>query len=213
MRSGWSSATVLLLSLRSILAESPPISSNIVANWLAPSFAVQYLSVARLLATLTALDSLTSSCTFHRETLSLESPQSLFPFIDILVATHSTTQNSLSAQSRPNETYALLERLLDESALLPLEVQRDSLRMGFANREASVRVESMFRFHDGVKSLPVGGAEEGEEGCGNWIDWYGRRACTVEQFWEAVGVKDDSRTPLSVPSYVSLSSTTLQMLT
>lgn len=48
MRSSWvsvGSATALLLSLRTVVADSPPISANIVANWLAPSFAVQYLSV------------------------------------------------------------------------------------------------------------------------------------------------------------------------
>lgn len=48
MRTSWCSVwstTALLLSLRAVDADSPPISANIVANWLAPSFAVQYLSV------------------------------------------------------------------------------------------------------------------------------------------------------------------------
>ena len=60
----------------------------------------------------------------------------------------------------------------------------------------------MFRFHDGVETQAVGVAGGSAEGCDNWIDWYGKKACTIEHFWEAVGVEAESKAALPVPSLV-----------
>lgn len=119
-----------------------------------------------------------------RETVSLESSAALFPFIASLTTELDQLEPLLlSSQLQPNETYSRLERHLDHSHLLTGPGQRESLRMALANREASVRVESLFRVHADLVQSTQGESSN----CENWLDWYGQRLCTVDEFWKAAG--------------------------
>lgn len=143
---------------------------------------------------------------FTSESLSLESPSSLIPFIHYLISnptfsietpliSFTATSNSqvnpiLTSFLLPNETFSLLEQQLDSSNLLDGRGERDSLRLGLAAREGSVRIEGMRKVW--LEREKVLGTLDDEQDCDSWIDLSGSgaRACTVDKFWEIVGKRD-----------------------
>ncbi|GAA5951905.1 hypothetical protein JCM21900_004180 [Sporobolomyces salmonicolor] len=124
---------------------SPPVSARIETAWPAPDLVTQYL-----------------------ETLALEVPAHLFPFISFLASDPTSHRSldpplraaSLSASERyssqgisaafvpegtlqHNETLAVLEAAAARSLLLRGKGVRQSLGLALANREASVAIEAM----------------------------------------------------------------------
>ncbi|GAA6027206.1 hypothetical protein JCM8097_002483 [Rhodosporidiobolus ruineniae] len=145
---------------------SPPIAASIASSWPAPALVTQYL-----------------------ETLALEAPDELFPFLDFL-STHPNLHlslktpllpSSLSIARRyaaaglnpvfapetagliqPNETLALLETAATKSRLLRSRGLRESLMLALANREASVRIEGMRGLWE-EREKEVGGWAQAQE--------------------------------------------------
>lgn len=118
------------------------------------------------------------------ECVSLESPGALFELLD------GVPDSLFSPALLPSDTNLQLEAYLDGANLLDVAA-RESLRLSLANREGSVRVESMFKVHASLEA----------PACENWVDWYGQTACTVQQLWETIGVelqKGDG--PLPIPT-------------
>ncbi|GAA5986808.1 hypothetical protein JCM11641_004798, partial [Rhodosporidiobolus odoratus] len=121
----------------------PPISATIQAAWSSPPLVTQYL-----------------------ETLALEAPTRLFPFLDFLASKPNicqTLRHPLSPASfnlvqqyehagvnpafaphgalQPNETYAILQLAAERSLLLRSRGLRESIQLSLANRHTSVRIE------------------------------------------------------------------------
>lgn len=135
------------------------------------------------------------------ESLALESEDALFPFLHYLTANPSfplkTTLTStylsrsainpiLTPYLLPNETYTLLEERLDKSMLLRDRGMRDLLRLGLAQREGSVRLEGMRRvWSEREKEL-----NDSRDECDSWAEIGGKKVCSVDEFWTAVGNKE-----------------------
>ncbi|BGP16173.1 hypothetical protein JCM10213_001389 [Rhodosporidiobolus nylandii] len=122
---------------------SPPVSASIQASWPAPALVTQYL-----------------------ETIAIEAPNELFPFLSFL-ATSPTTWKTLRSPLQPrsyavarqyestglnpvfapdgllqaNETLAILDTAVSRSLLFRSRGLRESLQLALANKEASVRIE------------------------------------------------------------------------
>ncbi|GAA5885662.1 hypothetical protein JCM6882_007517 [Rhodosporidiobolus microsporus] len=124
---------------------SPPVSARIQASWSEASLVTQYL-----------------------ETLALEAPNELLPFLSFLDS-HPNAYRSLQQPLKPrsyaaaqqlersginpvfapdgllrqNETLAILEAAATRSLRLRAKGLRESMQLSLANKEASVRIEAM----------------------------------------------------------------------
>jgi UDP-glucose:glycoprotein glucosyltransferase len=130
------------------------------------------------------------------ETVSLESPPTLFPFIRHLIQTDKTGTTQLLGNNEllPNETYTLLEQRLDEARLLSGLGERESIRMSLSNRESSAMVETFFKIYE----EQVASRDEVEvTKCENWIEYDGQQACTELEFWKLM--RDSTREDISRP--------------
>ncbi|GAA6009058.1 hypothetical protein JCM11491_005730 [Sporobolomyces phaffii] len=196
MKSSW-----LVWTLGASLATasaSPPVSVSIETAWPAPDLVTQYL-----------------------ETVALEQPNHFFPFVSFL-ASSPTSHDSLSPpllpaslaalQSydgiypaftpdgtlRPNETLAVLEHAATTSRLFTRNGIRQSMRTALANRETSVIIEGMRKLWH-ARSAEIVPARSLE--CESWIDVAGQVACSVDAFWTAVGVEQQTeKTPVKLPN-------------
>ncbi|GAA5860419.1 hypothetical protein JCM1840_000253 [Sporobolomyces johnsonii] len=167
---------------------SPPVSARIETAWPAPDLVTQYL-----------------------ETLALEVPAHLFPFISFL-ASHPTSHRSLNPPLLPaslsahepysnaginaafapegtlqhNETLAVLEAAATRSLLLRGKGVRQSMGLAMANREASVAIEAMRGlWEERERELTAGTTNGGGEG-----ESTGARATGVVcESWVDVGGK------------------------
>lgn len=109
----------------------------------------------------------------HSETLALEAPNELFPFISFLDA-HPNSYRSLHEPLKPrsyaaahqleragfnpvfsdgllrqNETLAILDAALGRSLRFRARGLRDSMHLSMANKEASVRIEALRTIWEG----------------------------------------------------------------
>lgn len=93
--------------------------------------------------------------------------------------TSKTDSNALfSPAFSPKQTFEFIEQRL---SLLFKPAQLESLGLSIANREGSVRIEGAFK-----ASQHELGKLGNDFDCENWIEWYGKTACTVEEFWTMV---------------------------
>ena len=161
-----------------------------------------------------------------RETLALEEPTALLPFLSFLTSPTSASADltalsdrslklisqlpaplgahvALSAQLQPNETYALLEHALTQSKLVRSQGHRESLRLALGAREASVAIEGMRLVEEHREReviLRPDDNVQAEETCLSWLDVGGAFVSSEEEFWRLVGEEQRQQsTPILVP--------------
>ncbi|GAA5969938.1 hypothetical protein JCM3765_000374 [Sporobolomyces pararoseus] len=197
MRSSW---LVWALSTSLVAATtSPPITASIETAWPSADLVTQYL-----------------------ETIALEQPNHFFPFLSFLCSSLPTSHLALNPSLLPasqaalepykgthpaftpegttqqNETLAILGEAATKSLLFTTKGVRESLLLALANREASVIIEGMRGLWE-ARNAEIG--EDGAEECENWIDIGGKIACSVEDFWKAVGQEQENeKKPISLPN-------------
>lgn len=116
------------------------------------------------------------------------------PLLSSSATSNSQINPILTSFLLPNETFSLLEQELDSSELLDGRGERDSMRLGLAAREGSVRIEGMRKVWL-EREKELGAVDDGQD-CESWIDISGTdsRVCNVDKFWEIVGNKDGVNT-------------------
>jgi hypothetical protein len=122
----------------------------------------------------------------YRETLALELPAVLFPFLDHLTLTSDGTSRPLfTPGGLANETYALLESQLGllGAAGTP---ERESLRIALGLRETVGGIEGMRRVWQEEAQV------DSQEECENWVRLGKEKVCTVDQFWDVVGREQEA---------------------
>lgn len=169
----------------------------------------------------------TANKRLHSETLALEDPTALFPFLHFLTTHHSFARSApppLSEKSRQllaqpnvdstrptllpglqsNETFALLEFTLTRSLLLKGKGQRESLRLSLGARETSVVIEGMrlLELEREEQTIPrpwINGVQSMPR-CESWLDVNGHVVCSEKEFWELVGTEQkDQAGPIVLP--------------
>jgi hypothetical protein len=159
-----------------------------------------------------------------RESLAIETPQALFPFLHHLATNPPAPINYLTTQDQlklsdpsitvpggiapldwsslsPSQVYETLHATLNATALLT-PAERASLDLSLAAREGSVAIESFRQLEITRRAVvqlsPL--VEDGVE-CENWVEVGGRQACTVDEVWARVGADQrDAAGPLTVTS-------------
>lgn len=154
---------------------------------------------------------------YNSETLALEDPTALFPFLDFLASPKPFINSSPPALSQStrkllqdgtlkptadlvfsqhlqaNETYALLEYALTRSNVLKGKGQRDSLRLALSARESSVAIEGMRLLEQEreaqVIPRPIVDGVQAIPSCQSWLDVNGHMICSEAEFWELVGAE------------------------
>jgi len=160
---------------------------------------------------------------FCSESLAIEKPSALFPFLNHLATTsgeptyhlgdnlQKTLDYSLSAAEpsvgavdwsalSPSQAYANLHASLNATGLVS-DAERASLDASLAAREGAVAIESFRQLELQRRAVvkPSSWAEERGGECEGWVEVGGAQACTVDELWEVIGLdQQDTNTPIKV---------------
>lgn len=157
------------------------------------------------------------------ESLALEKPDALFPFLDYITSTATPNDGTPAGNTdqlhfsqngdrpspantdwstlSPSQVHSTLQHHLLASGLLSPSALA-ALNLSIAAREGSVAIESFRQLwlerERAVQRRPGAGAGDG--GCESWVDLGGWKVCSAEELWELVGQEQqDAMEPLVVP--------------
>lgn len=159
-----------------------------------------------------------------RESLAIEKPQALFPFLHHLATNQPAPITYLITGDRmkladppttipsgispldwstlsPSQTYEALRAILNATALLT-QSELASLDLSLAAREGSVAIESFRQLELSRRAIvQLSSTVEDRLECESWVEVGGRQACTVDESWARIRVDQKEGTgPLDFTS-------------
>ena len=97
---------------------------------------------------------------------------------------------------KPKETQAFLEHAMNRGLIIRTKTERQALELAVVSGRADDDLHDM---HSAWVAREAELADPRDD-CESWIDVRGHKACTVQEFWSAVGSKQKrSDAPLQLP--------------
>jgi len=117
---------------------------------------------------------------FCRETVTVEHEAAFFPILDLLTSPETFISSPASLTSK--KVYDTAISTLVKAGYLSQPGALNTFELSLALHTASPKIEAYYEYY-GDLSLSETPQTEGEapEDCiGSWVDWYGKRVCTVQ---------------------------------
>ncbi|KIJ36946.1 hypothetical protein M422DRAFT_260570, partial [Sphaerobolus stellatus SS14] len=156
------------LSLAWLGNASPPVKVRLRSSWPAPNILLEIL-----------------------ETAAVEQDAAFFQILDTLTAPESFSKSSASLTNA--KVYETAIDTLLKHGYLSEPGALDTFELSLALHTASPNIEAYYEFYgdNALSETPLSEGEEPERCTGSWVDWYGRRVCSVETLRRLVGVADE----------------------